>query len=234
MYSNKKIARVAGLLYLTVILCGVFAEFFVRAKLFVPNNTIVTANNIIASEWLFRLGFVSDLMMQTAYFFLPFALYILLKHVNKNHALLMVACVMIAVSIMCVNMINHIAPLLLLTKTVYTSAFDPKQLHGLVSFFLELHGNGYHIAQIFFGLWLFPLGYLVFKSGFFPKFLGVLLMIGCFGYLIDFLLFFLSPNLAEEISMVATIPADIGELLFCLWLLIKGVKNQQVPETQLG
>lgn len=226
MNSNKKIARVAGILYLIVIICGVFAEYFVRSKVLVPNDAAATAHNIMASEWLFRLGFVSDIIMLTAYFFLPLVLYLLLKPVNKYHARLMVFCVLVAVSILCVNMLNHIAALLLLNGADYLSAFNTGQLHGLVMFFLDMHKHGYLIAQVFFGLWLFPLGYLVFKSGFFPRILGILLMIGSFGYLVDFFIFFLFPHYVSTISPIITLPADIAEFSLCLWLLIKGVKNQ--------
>lgn len=226
MNSTKKISRIAGFLYLIVIICGVFAEFFVRAKIFVTGDAAATANNIIASENLYRLGFVSDLIMLTAYFFLPLALYLLLKSVNKNHAILMVSCVLVAVSIMCVNMLNHFAPILLLSGDDYLNVFGTDQLHGLVMFFLDMHSHGYLIAQIFFGLWLFPLGYLVFKSGFLPKIIGVLLMIGCCGYLIDFFIASLFPDATSTISEIITLPADLGEFSLCLWLLIKGVKNQ--------
>ena len=223
MTSNKKNARIAGLLYLIVIIFGVFAEFFVRSKVLVPNDAAATANNILNSEWLFRIGFVSDLIMITAYFFLALALYLLLKSVNKNHASLMVLCVLIAVSILCVNMLNHIAPLLLLNGT---SAFESDQLHGMVMFFLDMHKHGYLIAQIFFGLWLFPLGYLVYKSGFFPRILGILLMIGSFSYWTDFIIFFLFPDYVSTVSTIITLPADIAEFSLCMWLLIKGVMDQ--------
>ena len=228
MNSNKKIARVAGLLYLIVIICGVFVEFFVRSKLIVPNNAAATANNIINSELLFRIGFVSDLIMLTAYFFLPMALYLLLKPVNKNYALLMVSCVLVAVSILCINMLNHIAPLLILNGTDFLNVFEKDQMHGIVMFFLYTHKHGYLIAQIFFGLWLFPLGYLVFKSGFFPRILGIFLMIGSCAYLIDFFIFFLFPNDVSIISPIITLPADLAEISFCLWLLIVGIKDKQI------
>lgn len=135
-------------------------------------------------------------------------------------------CVLISVSILCVNMLNQIAPLLLMSGDVYLGVFDKEQLQALVTFFIKLHGSGYMVSQIFFGLYLFPLGYLVYKSGFIPKIIGVFLMMGCVGDLIEFLRFFLFPEYQSVILQNITVPADIGEISFCLWLLIKGVKNQ--------
>ncbi|MDP5276732.1 DUF4386 domain-containing protein [Chengkuizengella axinellae] len=149
------------------------------------------------------------------------------NNINKNHAMLMVLCVLIAVSVLSVNMLNHIAPLLLLNNSDYLSVFETSQLHSFSMFFLELHSYGYLIAQIFFGLWLFPLGYLVYKSGFIPKMIGILLMLGCFGYLIDFFISSLYPNSLSLISLIVTVPADLGEFSLCLWLLIVGVKIKE-------
>ena len=224
MNSNKSTARVAGLLYLIVIICGVYAEFFVRAKLFIPNDPVATANHIKTSESLYRLGFVSDLIMITAYFFLPIVLFRLLKSVSKYLAGVMVACVLMAVAILSVNMLNHIAPLLLV-KADYLQSFTNEQIQGVMLFFTKLHGQGYFIAQIFFGLWLFPLGYLALRSYFFPNAIAIALMLGSVGYLLDFLLFFLLPDIHSSISEFITLPADLGEFSMCLWLLIKGVRE---------
>lgn len=228
MNNNKKIARIAGLLYLIVIICGVFAELVVRAKLFDIQDTGATVSNIQSSEFLFRLSFVSDLMMQTSYFFLPMVLFLLFKKVNKPAASAMVLSVTVAVAIMCTNMLNHYAPLQLLSNVKYLNGFSAEQLHTQVMFYLDLHNKGYHIAQIFFGIWLLPLGYLVYQSGMFPKIIGIFLMVGCFGYLADFIVFFLFPD-AKNIAELLTIPADLGEISFCLYLLIKGIRDQNVP-----
>ncbi|WLR41755.1 DUF4386 domain-containing protein [Bacillus carboniphilus] len=226
MYSNKQLARIAGLFYLILIVCGVFAEFFVRSKLIQKDNASITAENILNSETLFRLGFVSDLMMMTAFLFLSFVLYILFKKVNANVSLFMVLFVLASVSILCINMLNQFAALIILNEPTYFSGFSSEQSHSMVLFFLDMHSYGYSIAQIFFGLWLLPLGYLVYKSRFFPRFLGVLLVVGCFSHLIDFFFFFLSPSIATSISWIVTLPADIAEFSFVLWLLIMGAKNQ--------
>ncbi|MEW7291116.1 DUF4386 domain-containing protein [Aquimarina sp. 2304DJ70-9] len=225
MYSNKKLARVAGLLFLILVLCGVFAEFFVRSKMFVPGDTVATIENIKASEWLFRLGIVSDLVMSIAFFFFPFALYLIFKQINTFQSKVMVASVMIAVAIYCMNMLNQVAVLLLTSGADYLNAFETDQLDGLAIFFLKMHTNGYFIDQIFYGLYLLPLGYMIFKSGIIPKIIGIMLMLGCIGDLIDVGMYFLFPNHESVFFSNITIPADIGEISLCLWLLIKGVKD---------
>ncbi len=223
--SQRKTARLAGILYLLTIVFGIFAQV-VRSNLIVPGDALATASNIMASESLFRIGFISDLTMITCYFLTACVLYMLLKPVNKNLALLFVLFTLGSVSILFINMLNHFAALLLLSGADYLTVFGVDQLNGLVMLFLNLHTHGYFIAQIFFGLWLLPLGYLVYKSGYFPRILGVLLMIACFGHLIEFFTMFLFPNY-EAIAYPGLVVATIGELGFCGWLLFKGVK---IPE----
>jgi len=205
MNENKKIARIAGLLYLGVIVFGIFAELFVRSKLVVMGDAVTTTNNILGSVFLFRLGFVSDLLMIISFLFLPLALYLLLKQVNKNIASLMVILVLASVPLMLVNMIFYYA--LFLNAPMY---------------FFDLYTVGVMIATIFHGLWLFPLGYLVYKSGYFPKILGVFLILACFGFIIEsFVFFFAGPEIITYPGMVFEI---IGEFGFCGWLLIKGAR----------
>ena len=227
MNSPKKTARVAGFLYLMVIVFGVFAEFFVRQRLIVPGDAATTANNIMAFESLFRIGFVSDLIQVTFWLLLPLPLYKLLKPVNKNHASVMVIFVLVGVAIQCLNMLNQFAALLLLGGAEYLKVFEANQLHALAMFFLNLHKYGYIIPQIFHGLWLLPLGYLVFKSGSFPRVFGVLLIIACFSFLLDEFGRFLLPNYGETIALVVGLPTIIGEFSFCGWLLIRGVNVEK-------
>ena len=224
--SPRKAARVAGVLYLIVIVAGVFAQLYVRSKLIVPGDAATTANNIMANEGLFRLGFVSDLIMITCFLLLPLALYVLLKPVNKNLALLMVLFVLASVPVSFINLLNHFTPLLLLSGADYLTVFEASQLHAQVMLSLNLFEAGYLIAQIFHGLWLLPLGYLVYKSGYFPRILGVLLMIACFGFLIESLQYFLFPGY-EVITYPALAVTPIAEFSFCGWLLVKGAK---IPE----
>jgi hypothetical protein len=220
-------ARVAGFLYVIVNLPAPFVLIYLPSRLIARGDAAATANNIMASESLFRLGIVGILFNSIAnivsiiFFFLVLALYQLLKVVNKNMASLMVIFMLVAVPIGMLNELNNLAVLLLLSGADYLKVFTTEQLQALVYLFLRLHSQGLNIAQIFWGLWLFPMGYLVFKSGFLPRILGVLLMIGCFGYVIQSFAAFLGYN----VSIIFF--TSWGELLFLLWLLIKGVNVEQ-------
>lgn len=232
MNSVQKTARFAGLLYLIVAISGGFAHLVVRQSVIAVGDAAATADNIMAHETLFRIGFLSDLLNTVCFLLLPLVLYTFLKPVNPIHAVLMVVFVLMAVPIMCLNMLNHFAALYILTDGDYLNVFAPDQVDALALLFLDLHKYGYLIAQIFFGAWLFPLGYLVYKSGYFPKILGVLLMLAPVGYLIDFLVLFLSPS-AEEITYPGLALAAIAEISFCLWLLVKGVNTAKLPSTSI-
>jgi hypothetical protein len=218
----NKTARIAGVLYLLVAVLGIINGMFGPSNLIVPGDAATTVNNIRASESLFRLGVVNDLIAQTVGILLVLVLYKLLKPVNKNLALLMVIFALVSIPIVMLNMLSQFAALLLLSGADYLTAFAADQLQALVMLFLDLHEHGFFIAHIFWGLWLFPMGYLVFKSGYIPRILGVLLIIAGFGYLIDFVTFFFFPSFGP-IKMFTF----IGELLFPLWLLIKGVNDAQ-------
>jgi len=225
MNSIKKTARIAGFLYLIMAITGIFGEY-VRSTLIVYGDAAATASNIMASESLFRIGFISDLTMITCYFLTACVLYMLLKPVNKNIALLFVLFTLGSVSVLFINALNQFATLLLLSGAGYLTIFGADQLNALAMLFLNLHKYGYTIAQIFFGLWLLPLGYLIFKSGYFPRILGILVMIACFGHLLEFFQVFLFPGY-EVIAYPGLVAAMIGEFSFMFWLLIKGAK---IPE----
>ncbi len=216
-------ARVAGFLYLIANLPAPFALIYLPSRLIVRGDAATTANNIMASESLFRLGIVGILFNSIANIFLVLALYQLLKVVNKNMASLMVIFMLVAVPIGMLNERNNLAVLLLLSGADYLKVFTTEQLQALVYLFLRMHSQGLNIAQIFWGLWLFPMGYLVFKSGFLPRILGVLLMIGCFGYVIQSFAVILLPNFNVKIIFFTS----WGELLLVLWLLIKGANVEQ-------
>ncbi len=221
--NPSKTARVAGFLYLITAPLAIFGIMYVPSTLIVPGDVATTTNNIMASESLFRLGIVSALIYQTVFILVVLVLYKLLKPVNKNHAVLMVIFILVAVPIAMLDELNRFAVLILLSGADYLAAFTADQLQALVPLFFDLHEYGINIATIFWGLWLFPMGYLVFKSGFLPRILGILLIIGCFGYLIDVFTFFVFPNFDVKISGFTF----WGEILFPLWLLIKGVNVEQ-------
>lgn len=225
MISNQKTARTAGILYLMVAISAGFAHFFARVNLIVPGDAAATVSSIKASETLFRMGLISDLIAQVCFLFLLLALYKLFRPVSENHALVMVLIAIIGVPITCVNLLNQYAVIELLSGADYLKAYSADQLNGLVMMFLGLHDVGYAVAHVFFGLWLLPLGFLVYKSNFLPGFFGIMLMIGAFAYLIVFLTGFLLPAYVDTVAPIYIQPA-LAEISFCLWLLTKGIRIQ--------
>ena len=228
-----KHVRVAAFLLLILSPLAVFGMIYVPSILIVHGNAATTARNIMASESLFRLGIASTLLSQLVGIFWVLVLYQLLKPVNKNMAVLMVIFNLLIVPIAMLNELNQFAVLFLSSGADFLRVFTPGQLHTLMSLFLNLHDYGIQIAGIFWGLWLFPYGFLVFRSGFLPRFIGVLLMIGCFGYLIQSFVGFLSPNLVVYTAWLAALTSS-GELLLPLWLLIKGVNVERWEKRALA
>jgi hypothetical protein len=214
-------ARVAGFLYLFANLFAPFTLLYLPSRFIVRGDAAATADNILASESLFRIGIASNLFNAIANIILVLALYQLLNVVNRNMASLMVIFSLAGVPIMMLNELTQLAVLQLLSGADYLSVIPVKQLQALAYLFVRLHGQGLIIAHIFWGLWLFPMGYLVFKSGFLPRIIGVLLMIGCLGYVIQSFAVILGYN----VSIIFY--TSWGELLFLLWLLIKGVNVDQ-------
>jgi Domain of unknown function (DUF4386) len=187
-----------------------------------------TANKILASERLFRVGIVSELTCAAEFVFLLWVLYRLLGPVNKTHASLMVILGLFQIPIMFVNALNEIAALALLRRADFLAVFDQPQRQALAMQFLNLHGEEFVVAGIFWGLWLFPFGILVFKSGFLPRILGVLLIAACFGCLADSLTSLLLPSYEDVVGRIANIPLTLGEPAIILWLLIKGSKGSTI------
>jgi len=227
--SRQKIARIAGIGYLIIIVSGIFAEFFVRSKLIIPGDAGTTAVNILASEALFRAGIVSDLIMLIFDVMVAAALYILLVPVNKGLSMLAAFFRLMHSAVYGITLLNLVFVLQVLGGNSYLAVFNSDQLNALAMLFLQGHNYGYLIGLIFFGIHCLLLGYLIFKSGYIPKILGILMMIACFGYLTDsFAQIFLSnySDYAAIFMAIVGIPAIIAELSLCLWLLFKGVKIQ--------
>jgi hypothetical protein len=224
--TNNKTARMAGFLYLIYIVTTIFADVIGRSKLIVFGDAATTASNIMASKWLFNLSFVSDLVSIVFFLLAAWALYALLKSVNKDLALLFLVLNLSGVAVYSINLLNQFAALLLLSGADYLKVFQADQLQSLAMFFLNLHHNGYWIAQIFFGAWLFPLGYLVYKSGFLPRILGIVMMIHFVGWTMTSLQFFLFPGF-PAITYVTYPLGFISEFGLTLWLLIMGAKEQK-------
>jgi Domain of unknown function (DUF4386) len=223
MSSKKNPGRFVGLLYVLVSIPGAFALVYVPSKLIVDGNATATASNIAASETLFRAGIACNLISQILFMWVALALYDLLKGVNQRHASLMLGLIVVSIPIALLNELNAIAALVLVRGADFLSTFEKPKRDALAMLFLNLHDHGFVVAEIFWGLWLFPLGLLVYRSGFLPRFLGVLLILDCFRYVVDSFTSILLPQYADIVSRWMK-PFSFGELLFMFWLLIMGAK----------
>jgi hypothetical protein len=227
MNTNKKTARMAGFLYLIYMVISIFANVLGRSKLIVLGDAVTTAGNLITSAWQFRIGFVVDLVGAVLFLLTAWALYVLLKPVNKNIALLFLLLNLGGVAVWCFSDLFLIASQLLLSGADYLKVFQADQLQALAMLSLFIYKNGFlGIAQIFFSAWLFPLGYLVFKSGFLPRILGIVLMVECFGWLLYPIQFFFFPG-NVVLTYLSSAAGFIGEFSLMLWLLIMGAKEQK-------
>jgi hypothetical protein len=227
MHPTKRTARIAGLFYLVVAVCGGFAQFFARGTVYVRGDAAATVDNIVRDATLFRLGFVADLVTATAFIFVGFLFFRLFKDINREVAAALTVFVAIGMGVMLLNLLNHFAALLVATDPSFAPALGADGADALAMLLLELHQAGYTIAGILFGLWLLPLGYLAYTSGLFPRALGVALVVACCAYLIDTLLVFLVPDLPEVVTTIVTAPAAIGELWMVGYLLIVGVRTRK-------
>jgi len=230
--TNRKTARMAGFLYLIYIVISIFADVLGRSRLLVLGDAATTAGNIMASAWQFRIGFVIDLVAAVLFLLTAWALYVLLNPVNKKLALLFLLLNLGGVAVWCISDLFLIASQLLVSGADYLKVFQVSQLQALAMLSLYIYKNGFlGIAQIFFGAWLFPLGYLVFKSGFLPRILGVILMVHCVVWLMSALQFFLFPGFIGisfvGITYISYPLGFISEFGLSLWLLIMGAKDQK-------
>ncbi len=222
MTSNKRTGHYAGLAYFALVITGIFSLMYVPSQLYVSGDAAATASNIAENEFLFRLGMAIEMVSYVAFILLPLLLYRLFKHINKTAAVLMVVFALVSIPITYANMLNEFS----IIQLIHLPEFPTAELEAQVMFWMHRYFNGHLVAQLFWALWLFPLGYLIYKSGFIPKILGILLMIGCVGYLIDFFGRVIFPEYSDlPFASYITIPASIGEIGTCLWLLIMGAKE---------
>src|SRR5437667_7758890 len=228
MHPLKKAARIAGALYLSMVVTGPFSLIYVPSELIVRGNAVVTADYILAHQTMFNLAILADLAGQVIFICLALALYRLLSGVNKTWAGLMVALVLVSAAVGFLNTLNNIAALILFRGADFLAVFDKPQRDALGMLFIRLHTQGIFIDEMFWGLWLFPFGLLVYRSGFLPRFIGVWLMINCFGYVVLSVIALFFPAYYETAFQMAQ-PVLFGELAIMLWLLIKGAK---VPVSQ--
>jgi hypothetical protein len=216
------------LLYVLISIVGFFAIGYVPGKIIVHGDAAATADNIAAHETLFRLGIASELVGQAGFIFVALALYDLFKGVNRRHASLMVVLIVVSIPIAFLNELNSFAALVLVRGADFLSVFDKPQRETMAMLFLNLHGRGFVICEMFWGLWLFPLALLIYKSRFLPRFLGVWLALAGFAWVILSLTSTLLPEYQDTVNSYLQ-PAIIGEVVFMLWLLIKGAKPR-VPD----
>ena len=227
MHPTKKAARIAGLIYLSMIITAPFSMLYVPNKLIVRGDAAATAANILGHETMFRLSIFGDLVGQVIFICLGVAFYRLLRDVNKSWALLMLGFVLVSAAVCFLNVINDIAALLLFRGGEFLTVFDKPQRDALGMFFLRLYNYGQFIAEIFWGLWLFPLGLLIYRSRFIPRFIGVWLMFDCFGWIVlSFTALFFRQYYNALFGYLQ--PVLFGEMALMLYLLIKGAK---VPST---
>jgi Domain of unknown function (DUF4386) len=223
MILTKNPGRFAGWLYLLVSIAGAFSLVYVPGRLIVHGNATATADNIAASETLFRLGIAVQLITQAFFVFVALALYDLLKGVSRRHASLMVILIVVSIPIAFLNEVNAIAALVLVRGADFLAALDKPQRDALAMLFLDLHGRGLDVAAIFWGLWLFPLGLLVYRSRFLPRFLGVWLAVGGFAFVMLSLTGVLLPQYQDKVFTFSQ-PAFFGEVALMLWLIIRGAR----------
>ena len=228
--SMKTNARMAGVLYLIIIVCGLFSEVFVRSGLIIPGDVTATADNITTNQGLFRIGFISDLIMVMSDVGVALLFYLLLKPVNNGLSMLAAFFRLAQATILGLNLLNYYMPLLLLNDGNYLSSFTGDQLNSLAVLFLNAHSYGYLISGVFFGFSCIVLGYLMYKSESFPNWLGILIVAAGFSYLIDCFTNFMAPQYANVSEVLVMTVAVVSELSLCLFLLIKGVKNNVVTE----
>jgi hypothetical protein len=229
MHPIKKTARIAGAIYLSMVITGPFSLIYVPGKLIVQGNATATAANVLAHDTMFRLAIVAGLFGQIIFICLAVALYRLLRDVSKNWARLMVGLVLVSAAVGFVDELNNLGARILFRGGEFLSVFDRAQLDALGMLFIRLHGQGIMIAEIFWGLWLFPFGLLVFRSRFLPRWIGVWLMINCFGYVILSMTSLFFHAYTDKLFLWLQ-PVLFGELAIMLWLLIKGAK---VPPLEL-
>jgi len=226
--TKKNTARTAGFVYLMVVLTGIFNLLYVPTQLIVFSDAATTVSNIMSNEFLFRAGIAAGVLCYVFFLILPFILFDLFKEVNRNVAVIMVILAATSVPISLFNMVTKLDVLTLLSGAQYLEALSMEQIQAQVMLLLHSYNNGIRVVQIFWGLWLFPFGYLAFKSGYIPKILGISLMLGCFGYLT----FFFARIVFPEVTIPRFIgwPASFGEIGTCLWLLIMGIKHKTIKE----
>ncbi len=224
MTSNKNIGRLAGVAYLILVITGIFSLMYVPSQIYVSGDPATTASNIKSMEMLFRIGMAVEMTSFVAFLLLPLILYKLFHQHNRTASVLMVSFAVVSVPVSFSSILHEFAALERVTSTVLPNS----EVEAAVMLDMKSYFKGHLVAQIFWALWLFPLGYMIYKTRLLPRILGVFLMLGCLGYLIDFYGRVIFPDYRYfPLASYITIPASIGEIGTCLWLLIMGAKEAE-------
>jgi Domain of unknown function (DUF4386) len=225
--SPQVLARTGGVLYLIIIILGLFEEIFVRGRIIVSGDATATAANIRSFEPLWRLGIASEFVLLICGITLTLIFFLLLRPVSRSLAWLAVFFNLVSLAVEASSQLYLLGALFPLGKAEYLKAFQPKQLYAMASLSIKSHGYGFGVALIFFGCVCLILGYLIFRSGYLPKTIGVLMQIAGLSYLTDSFALILAPSFANRIFPAILVPAFIGEASLCLWLLVKGVNLEK-------
>jgi len=228
MHPTVKAARIGGGIYLLMVLTAPFSLIYVPSKLIVRGNALATADNILAHETMFRLSIFGDLIGHVIFICLAVALYRLLSNVNKTWAILMVSFVLVSAAVGFLNALNNIAAVILFRGGEFLDVIDKTQRDALGMLFVRLHNNGEFISEIFWGVWLFPFGLLVYRSGFLPRLLGVWLIVACFAWIaLSITALFFPSHYGAAFTWLQ--PAFFAEMAIMLWLLIRGANLSALP-----
>lgn len=230
-FEARRTARQAGIWYLIVALSGMYAQFAVRMKSLIPADAQATAENILALGSQYRWGIFSDLVMVAAFLMLVIKLQKLFAQGSLFHSRLMVYSVLISIAMMSLNLIHQYAAYAVLSGPIDMASLGSEFQYTQATFYLHLHDQGYLLAQLFFGIWLFPLGKLGVETGAFPKWLGRLLQVSCFAYLLDLTFIYVAPDFQGKAAPFVLAFPLVGEFSTIFWLLIKGVKKGEAVTT---
>jgi hypothetical protein len=220
--SARTLSRLAGVLYLTVAVTGGFAQLYARSGVVVRGDAAATADNIRASASLFQLGIAADVVNIVAFAGVALLLFIVLSPVHRALSTAFATLAVMSATIIGLDLVNHAGALAAATDPYFGRVLGGDGADTLALLFLDLHRYGYLVAEVFFGLWLVPLGLVAYRSGYFPRLLGIGLMIGGVSYLGSFALSISAPGLHSDLSFLVALPAGVAELSFMAWLLLRG------------
>jgi hypothetical protein len=221
--SPQVYARLGGVLYLIIIAIGLFGELFVRGRFIIANDAVNTAANLQTMESLWRLHIAAELVLLVCAVTVLWILFVLLRPVNPKLVMLAVLFNIIGIALEAAHTLHLLEALFPLDNAGYLAAFTPEQLATLARFQLRSFGYGFGLSLVFFGFFCLIIGYLIFKSGYLPRPIGILMVVAGLGYLVNNFALVLAPAFADQIFVIAALPSFIGELLLSLWFLIKGV-----------